>query len=71
MSELDRTRRTSLLREITPYQTFVTCTDESDLEESPDKRVYLVSALEGQGQVVMSKPGYVTKKETLQEPCFT
>ena len=71
MSELDRTRRTSLLREITPYQTFVTCTDESDLEESPDKRVYLVSAPEGQGQVVMSKPGYVTKKETLQEPCFT
>lgn len=32
MSELDMTRRTRLLREIEGVQTFITCTDESDLD---------------------------------------
>ena len=71
MSELDRNRRTSLLREISPYQTFVTCTDESDLEESHEKRVYTVSSNDGMGQIFMSKEGYAVIKTELKEPCFT
>ena len=71
MSELDRTRRTSLLQEIAPYQTFVTCTDENDLEEKLDKRVYLVSSIGGKGQMTLSEEGYEYQRPQLQEPCFT
>lgn len=42
MSELDMTRRTSLLREMSDVQTFITCTDESDLEGCREKRSYQV-----------------------------
>ncbi len=43
MSELDMTRRTHLLREIEGVQTFVTCTDESDLDGCQNRRTYRVS----------------------------
>ena len=42
MSELDMTRRTRLLDEISGVQTFITCTDASDLEGSLEKRSYQV-----------------------------
>ena len=42
MSELDMTCRTSLLREMNGVQTFITCTDESDLEGCREKRSYQV-----------------------------
>jgi DNA replication and repair protein RecF len=42
MSELDMTRRTHLMEEIDGVQTFVTCTDASDLEGSMEKRSYQV-----------------------------
>lgn len=42
MSELDMTRRTRLLEEIGGVQTFVTCTDESDLAGCHEKRSYQV-----------------------------
>lgn len=42
MSELDMTRRTRLLNEISGVQTFITCTDESDLEGCQEKRSYRV-----------------------------
>lgn len=42
MSELDMTRRTRLLGEISGVQTFITCTDESDLEGCLEKRSYRV-----------------------------
>ncbi len=44
MSELDMTRRTRLLEEISGVQTFITCTDESDLEGCRERRSYQVSA---------------------------
>ena len=47
MSELDMTRRTRLLEEISGVQTFITCTDESDLEGCREKRSYQVSMQEG------------------------
>ena len=43
MSELDMTRRTRLLEEINGLQTFITCTDESDLDGCREKRSYQVS----------------------------
>ncbi len=43
MSELDMNRRVRLLREIDGAQTFVTCTDESDLDGSRERRTYRVS----------------------------
>lgn len=43
MSELDMTRRTRLLEEISGVQTFITCTDESDLEGCHEHRSYQVS----------------------------
>ena len=43
MSELDMNRRTRLLEEIGSLQTFVTCTDESDLDGCQDRRTYRVS----------------------------
>ena len=43
MSELDMSRRTRLLSEISGAQTFVTCTDESDLDGCGERRVYHVS----------------------------
>ena len=48
MSELDMTRRTRLLGEISGVQTFITCTDESDLEGCLEKRSYRVQ-MDGEG----------------------
>jgi len=48
MSELDMTRRTRLLEEISGVQTFITCTDESDLEGCRERRSYQVS-MDGKG----------------------
>lgn len=42
MSELDMTRRVRLIQEISGVQTFVTCTDETDLAGCGDKRSYQV-----------------------------
>ena len=42
MSELDMTRRTHLLEEINGIQTFITCTDESDLDGCRERRSYQV-----------------------------
>ena len=49
MSELDMTRRTHLLQEINGLQTFITCTDESDLEGCSEQRSY---------QVFMDREGF-------------
>ena len=43
MSELDLTRRERLLEAIAGTQTFVTCTDESDLASCADRRSYRIS----------------------------
>lgn len=42
MSELDMSRRVHLLQEISDVQTFITCTDASDLEGCYDQRSYRV-----------------------------
>ena len=72
MSELDRPRRTHLLREITGAQTFVTCTDESDLDGCEDRRVYYVSqSREGLAEVREMRAGEAVPEESLEEPDFS
>ena len=71
MSELDKERRTRLVREISDYQTFITCTDESDLELEGDKRIYHVSATEGKACLELTNPGVMQEKPVLKEPDFS
>ena len=71
MSELDKDRRMRLVREISDYQTFITCTDESDLELEGSKRTYRVSAPEGKAILEETNPGTVTEKPILKEPDFS
>ena len=72
MSELDMTRRIRLLKEIENVQTFVTCTDQSDLEECEDKRVYRVQLDENNHASISLITSGSTENETLFfEPDFT
>lgn len=57
MSELDMSRRTRLLQEITGVQTFITCTDETDLEGCLEKRSYQVSIHDGLADVQENSSG--------------
>lgn len=57
MSELDMSRRTRLLSEITGVQTFITCTDETDLEGCQEKRSYHVSTDDGRAVIQESSSG--------------
>lgn len=64
MSELDMTRRTRLLDEIDGVQTFITCTDESDLEGCREKRSYRVSLNEtGMANISESSSGVAVQEE--------
>ena len=71
MSELDKERRMRLVSEISDYQTFITCTDETDLELESDKRIYHVSAVEGKAQLELTNPGHEEEKSILKEPDFS
>jgi len=71
MSELDKDRRMRLVSEISDYQTFITCTDESDLELEGSKRTYRVSAPAGKAILEETNPGTEIPKPVLQEPDFS
>lgn len=71
MSELDKERRMRLVREISDYQTFITCTDESDLELESDRRIYHVSSEEGKARLELTNPGVEEEKPVLREPDFS
>lgn len=71
MSELDMTRRTRLLQEISGGQTFVTCTDESDLDTCRDRRTYLVQLTpEGNATLTQTNHGSVMEQAVPEEPNF-
>ena len=73
MSELDMTRRTRLLEEISGVQTFITCTDESDLEGCRERRSYHVSMdQEGFGHVREASAGakVISAEENLDDLDF-
>ena len=71
MSELDKERRMRLVREISDYQTFITCTDESDLELESDRRIYHVSSEEGKARLELTNAGVEEEKVVLKEPDFS
>ena len=71
MSELDKDRRMRLVSEISDYQTFITCTDESDLELEGSRRTYRVSAPEGRALLEETNRGTETPRPVLAEPDFT
>ena len=71
MSELDKDRRMRLVKEISDYQTFITCTDESDLELEGDRRVYHVSNPAGIAILEETNRGTVHEVLPLSEPDFT
>ena len=64
MSELDMSRRTRLLEEINGVQTFITCTDETDLEGCREKRSYHVSMENGFASIEESSSGEAVLPET-------
>ncbi len=71
MSELDKERRTRLVKEISDYQTFITCTDESDMELESTRRIYHVSAPNGKAILEETNRGTEMPKVVLAEPDFT
>ena len=71
MSELDRDRRMRLVSEISGYQTFITCTDESDLELEGTKRTYRVSASAGKAMLEETNPGIEMPRQVFAEPDFS
>ena len=74
MSELDMTRRTRLLREISGVQTFITCTDESDLQGCREKRSYQVRVGEdGMASLTAISEGEAVERKpfVLEDPDFT
>lgn len=74
MSELDMTRRTHLLDELREVQTFVTCTDESDLDGCTQRRTYRVRMDEKYfGQVMETREGELVELPApdLSDPDFT
>lgn len=79
MSELDMTRRTHLLEEISGVQTFITCTDESDLEGCRERRSYQVHMdMEGVGHIRENSAGMKIDDveqslvdDELEADCFT
>lgn len=79
MSELDMTRRTHLLDEIRGVQTFITCTDESDLDGCQERRSYQVHMdMDGCAHIRESSAGEkvdalsITLDDMeLDEDCFT
>ena len=71
MSELDKNRRRRLVSEISDYQTFITCTDESDLELDGDYRVYRVSAEDGEASIEETNAGESIPLAEPAEPDFS
>ena len=71
MSELDKNRRCRLVSEISDYQTFITCTDESDLELDGDYRAYRVSAENGEAYINETNAGESVPLAEPAEPDFS
>ena len=71
MSELDKTRRMKLIDEISPYQTFITCTDQTDLDLNLNQRTYAVTSVSGICKITETARGTETVLKEPQDPDFT
>ena len=70
MSELDLKRRMNLLRLIDGIQTFITCSDEGDLEAWQNNRTYHVYVEDGRANLLTVKEGTRPDSPVLTEPTF-
>ena len=70
MSELDKNRRMRLVSEISDYQTFIICTDESDLELDRERRIYHVASEDGVAQIEETNRGTQAVLREPAEPDF-
>ena len=70
MSELDLDRRMNLLNMIEGVQTFITCSDEGDLDACQHHRTYQVDSPGGFARLTLIKQGPETEKPVLKEPDF-
>ena len=71
MSELDKNRRMRLIDEINHDQTFITCTDESDLDPGLEKRVYQVRKEADSARIELKYTGSRIPEVRLSEPDFS
>ena len=71
MSELDLHRRMNLLKEIGETQTFITFSDEGDLEKNQAYRTYSVYSQNGRAVIEERKAGPVKEPFVMKEPDFT
>lgn len=71
MSELDMGRRNRLIDMIGDMQTFITCTDESDLTGARHKRTYQVNGSGQTGRVTEVAPGAKIPPKIILDPDFT
>ena len=71
MSELDRNRRVRLENEISQCQTFITCTDESDLEMNQSRNVFSVYSVGNDGFAVSSSGSDSVQHSQMREPDFS
>ena len=71
MSELDKSRRMRLLEAIRDYQTFITCTDKSDLDAEENSRIYHVTNPDGTAVLNEENPEREEASYILEEPDFT
>ena len=71
MSELDRNRRMRLVSETDEYQTFITCTDETDLELDREKRTYHVLSEGGTARMEETSHGTPMVMRETGDPDFT
>lgn len=71
MSELDLNRRMNLLREIGEAQTFITFSDEGDLDQAQPHRTYRVFSEDGKAAVKEQQAGPESGAVPLREPDFT
>lgn len=71
MSELDRNRRVRLENEISQCQTFITCTDESDLEMNQSRNVFSVYSIGNDGFAVSSSGSDSVQHSQMREPDFS
>ena len=71
MSELDLHRRMNLLKEIGETQTFITFSDEGDLEKNQSFRTYSVYSQSGKAVIEERKAGPMKERLLMKEPDFS
>ena len=70
LSELDLGRRMNLLRMIDHVQTFITCSEESDLASYQDNRTYRVFSQDEKACLELVKTGAFSESVPIKEPEF-